>query len=78
MKKVFVYSTDACPFCVKAKEFLKKNKVSFEEFNVAEDSEKLGEMVKKTGQTGVPVLDIEGKIIIGFDEPRIKQALGLK
>ena len=78
MKKVFVYSTDTCPFCVMEKDFLKKNKVPFEDYNVADDSSKLEEMVKKSGQTGVPVLDIQGTIIIGFDEPRIRRELGLK
>ncbi|MDD5148517.1 MAG: glutaredoxin domain-containing protein [Candidatus ainarchaeum sp.] len=78
MKKVLVYSTDSCPFCTMAKDFLKGHNVKFEEYNVAEDPEKLEEMFKKSKQSGVPVLDIAGEIIIGFDEFKIKQALGLK
>jgi glutaredoxin-like YruB-family protein len=78
MKKVIVYSTDSCPFCTMAKDFLKHKKVKFDEVNVAEDEGKLQEMLKKSGQTGVPVLDIGGEIIIGFDEQRIKTALGLE
>jgi len=78
MAKVIVYSTDTCPFCDMAKGFLKENKIKFEEYNVAEDQDKLAEMYKKTGQGGVPVIDIDGKIIIGFDEFKIKNALGLK
>ena len=78
MKKVIVYSTDTCPFCTMAKDFLKENKVEFEDYNVGEDKKKLEEMYKKTGQGGVPVLDIGGQIIIGFDEFKIKNALGLK
>jgi glutaredoxin-like YruB-family protein len=78
MKKVIVYSTDSCPFCTMAKDFLKRKKIKFDEVNVAEDEGKFQEMLKKSGQTGVPVLDIGGEIIIGFDEQRIKTALGLE
>lgn len=76
-KSVKVYSTPACPYCVRAKRFLKDNNITFEEFDVSLDQTKAEEMVKKSGQMGVPVLDIEGQIIIGFDQPRIKSALGL-
>lgn len=78
MKRVIVYSTDTCPFCDMAKDFLKEHNIKFEAHNVGEDRKMLEEMYKKTGQGGVPVLDIGGKIIIGFDEFKIKQALGLK
>jgi glutaredoxin 3 len=77
MAKVIVYSTDACPFCVKAKDFLKEKNVEFEVFDVSKDQEKAQEMIKKSGQQGVPVLDIDGKIIVGFDQPAILGALGL-
>jgi len=77
LAKVIVYSTSTCPFCVSAKDFLKEHKVKFEEFNVAENREKAMEMVKKSGQTGVPVLDIDGKIITGFDKEAISRALKL-
>lgn len=77
-KKVTVYSSDYCPFCDMAKNFLKENKVAYEERNVQVNPDHLQEMVKKTGQRGVPVLDIDGKIIIGFNVPKIKEALGLK
>lgn len=75
---VIVYSTPTCPYCHLAKQFLKENNVSFQEFNVAEDRAKAQEMIQKSGQTGVPVLDLNGKIIVGFDKQAIKQALGLK
>ena len=78
MAKVIVYSTDTCPFCHMAKDFLKKNNIEFEDFNVGTSPEKLKEMSDKSGQTGVPVIDIDGQIIVGFDEMKIKQALGLK
>jgi len=77
MAKVTVYSTTTCPWCVKAKEFLKQNKIKFEDKNVAEDDKARNEMIKKTGQMGVPVIDINGEIIIGFDVERIKEALKL-
>ena len=77
MAKVIVYSTQSCPFCHMAKDFLKANKVGFDDVDVSGNREKAMEMVKKSGQTGVPVLDINGKIIIGFDEPQIRKALGL-
>lgn len=72
---VKVYSTDSCPWCVKAKNYLKSKNVAFEEFNVAEDMEARQEMVQKSRQMGVPVLDVNGTIIIGFDRPAIDTAL---
>jgi glutaredoxin 3 len=77
MTKVIVYGTDACPFCVKAKDFLKEKNVEYEDIDVSKDQEKAQEMIKKSGQQGVPVLDIDGKIIVGFDQPAILGALGL-
>ncbi len=77
MKNVKVYSTATCPFCLKVKQFLKGNNVEFEDIDVSADQEKVQEMVEKSGQMGVPVLDIEGEIIVGFDQDRIVQALGL-
>ena len=77
MAKVTVYSTTTCPWCVKAKEFLKQNKIKFEDKNLPEDDKARNEMIKKTGQMGVPVIDINGEIIIGFDVERIKEALKL-
>lgn len=74
-KKVIVYSTNTCPWCYKAKEFLKANKIKFEDKNVGDDEEAREEMIEKSGQMGVPVLDIDGKIIVGFDQEAIKKAL---
>lgn len=72
-----VYSTPACPYCHMAKQFLTENKVPFEDINVAENRTANIEMIKKSGQTGVPVLDINGTIIVGFDIEAIKKALKL-
>lgn len=77
MKSVKVYSTSTCPFCTRAKQFLKDNNVQFEDIDVALDQSLSEEMVKKSGQMGVPVLDIEGEIIVGFDKDKIEKALGL-
>lgn len=77
MKNVKVYSTPTCPYCIRVKQFLKENNVAFEDINVAADQAKGEEMVKISGQMGVPVLDIEGKIIVGFDREEIKKELGI-
>ena len=76
-KKVAVYSTPTCPYCVMVKQFLKDNNINFQDYDVGSDREKAQEMVQKSGQMGVPVLDIEGEIIVGFDRDRIKQILGI-
>ncbi|MGG7178997.1 glutaredoxin family protein [Clostridium paraputrificum] len=72
---VKVYTTNACPWCVKAKNYLKSQNVAFEEVNVAEDMMAREEMLKKSKQMGVPVLDINGTVIVGFDKPAIDTAL---
>jgi len=76
-KKVTVYSTSTCPFCIRAKQFLKENSIKFEDIDVSENQEKAQEMIKRSGQMGVPVLDIDGEIIVGFDKEKIKETLGL-
>ena len=73
--KITVYSADWCAFCHAAKDYLTKLGVKFTEKNVEENFAYAEEAVKKSGQTGIPVLDIDGEIIIGFDRPRIDAAL---
>ena len=77
MANVLIYTTPTCVYCKMAKEFFKKNNVSYQEFNVAEDEKAREEMVHKSGQLGVPVIEIDGKIIVGFDESGLRKALGL-
>ncbi len=77
MVKVIVYSTPTCPWCNRAKDFLKQHNIEFEEKDVSVDEEARAELIEKSGQLGVPVLDIDGKIIIGFDKEAIEEALGL-
>lgn len=77
MKNVLIYSTPTCPYCIRVKQFLKENSIEFTNFDVSSDKEKADEMVEKSGQMGVPVIDIEGEIIVGFDKEKIKKALGI-
>ncbi len=76
-KQVRVYSTPTCPWCIRVKQFLTESNIPFENYDVSSDSQKADEMVAKSGQMGVPVVDIGGEIIVGFDKERIKKALGI-
>ncbi len=76
-KNVRIYSTSTCPYCQRAKQFLSENNIPYEDIDVSVDSQAAEEMIQKSGQMGVPVLDIEGQIIVGFDKERIKRALGI-
>ena len=75
MKKVIIYTTSWCPFCELTKEFLKEKGIEYEEKNVENDLQAREEMIQKSGQLGVPVIDIEGKIIIGYSPEEIEEAL---
>ncbi|MEK7673979.1 MAG: glutaredoxin domain-containing protein [Patescibacteria group bacterium] len=75
MKKAIIYVTTYCPYCHMAKEYLIKKGVVLEEKNVETDLKARDEMIQKSGQMGVPVLDIEGKIIVGFSQEEIEKAL---
>ena len=74
--KVKIYTTSTCPWCVKTKEFLKAHNVKYEEVNVGVDEKARNEIFEKSGQFGVPVTDINGTIIVGFDKESLKKALG--
>jgi len=74
---VKVYSTPTCPYCHMAKSYLKENNVQFTDIDVASDQNAAKEMVEKTGQMGVPVIEINGKCVVGFDKEAIKKELGL-
>jgi len=73
--KVKVYSTKTCPWCHKVKEFLNEKKVKFEDIDVGANQKAANEMVEKSGQMGVPVTDIDGTVIVGFDKEAIDKAL---
>lgn len=77
MKNIIIYSTPTCHYCGLAKEYFKTHGLKYEEHNVASDLEQRKIMVDKSGQLGVPVIDIEGKIMVGFDEAELASALGV-
>lgn len=77
MKKIKIYTTPRCVYCRMAKDFFKEHNVSYEEYNVAEDDKARDEMIAKSEQLGVPVIDIDGEIFIGFDKNGIAKALNL-
>lgn len=74
---ITVYSTPSCPFCIRAKQYLKDNNIIFTDYDVGSDSDKAKEMIKKSGQMGVPVIEIDGAIIVGFDKQKIQETLGI-
>jgi len=76
-KEVKVYSTPYCPWCKKTKKFLEDNGITYQDFDVAGDKTAREEMVSKTGQMAVPVIEIDSDIVVGFDEGWLKQKLGL-
>jgi len=76
-KKIIVYSTATCGYCQKLKQFLEENNIAFEYVDVAANPEKGQEMIEKSGQMGVPVIDIDGNIIVGFEKNRIAELLGI-
>jgi len=75
--QVKVYSTPTCPWCKRTKQFLDENKIPYQNFDVASDKDARDEMVNKTSQLGVPVVDIDGDILVGFDEKWLRQKLDL-
>jgi glutaredoxin 3 len=75
MSKIIVYSTPTCPYCHLVKDYLEEKKIEFEEKDVSKDREAAREMIKKSGQMGVPQIDINGKIIVGFDREAIDEEL---
>jgi glutaredoxin-like YruB-family protein len=78
MPKVKVYSTPTCMFCKQAKAFLKENKVEYEDIDVSADQRAAEEMIEKTGQMGVPVIEVDNEVVIGFDKAKLEKLLGLK
>lgn len=72
---ITIYSTPTCMYCKTAKQFLGEHNIPYTEKNVASDMAAREEMVKKSGQLGVPVIDIDGQIVVGFDKERISEIL---
>lgn len=78
MKNITIYSTPTCVYCNMAKNFFKANGLNYTEYNVATDLDKRKEMIDKTGQMGVPVIDVGGEVVVGFDEAKLGSMLGVK
>jgi len=81
MTEIKIYTTPACPFCIKAKAFLKEHHIEYTDINIQEDEKARDEMMEKSGLMTVPVIDIDGRIIVGFDEEakqKVKKALHLE
>ncbi|MBM3256762.1 MAG: glutaredoxin family protein [Candidatus Liptonbacteria bacterium] len=78
MANVTIYTTPSCVYCKMAKDFFQKNGVTYKELNVAEDEKAREEMVQKSHQLGVPVIDIDGEIFVGFDRAGLSEALKIQ
>lgn len=77
MHKIIIYSAPWCVYCKMVKAYLDENKIEYTELDVSADDKAKDEMIEKSGQLGIPVVDIDGKIIIGFDKPAINSALNI-
>ncbi|MBN2893851.1 MAG: hypothetical protein JXL97_18425 [Bacteroidales bacterium] len=77
-KRVTVYSTPSCSWCTRLKNYFDQHKIKYRDIDVSKDTKAAEEMVKKSGQQGVPQTDISGQIIVGFDKPKIDRLLGIK
>ena len=75
---IIIYSTPTCPYCQQVKEFLDQNKIKYKDIDVSTDEKAAKEMIEKSKQMGVPVIDIDGQIIIGFDEKKLRKILKIK
>ena len=75
--RVIVFSTPTCSFCNTAKKYFREKGVRFRDVDVSRDQAAARDMVRRSGQSGVPVIDIGGKIIVGFDRPKINKLLGI-
>ena len=74
-KSIKVYSTTTCPWCRKAKDYFKEKNIEFVDINVSEDKEKLQEMINLSGQRGVPVIIVDGEVIVGFNQSKLEKLL---
>jgi len=74
-KKVTMYSTPTCHYCALAREFFDANKIKYESYDVASNIEKRREMMEKSGQLGVPVIDVDGEIIVGFNKEKLSELI---
>lgn len=78
LSKIRIFSTPSCPYCVTLKAYLNENNIEFEEIDVSKNEKALGEMIEKSGQMGIPVIEIDGNIVVGFDKEAISKLLKIK
>jgi glutaredoxin 3 len=76
--KVILYTAPACPFCLIVKKYLENNKIKFTTYDISKDKKKKDEMIKKSKQPNIPVVDANGTIIVGYDIQKLKEALKIK
>jgi len=74
---VRIFTSPSCPYCFALKDFLKANSIEFEEIDVSKDEKAAQEMIEKSGQMGVPVIEIDGQIVVGFDKEKICKLLNI-
>lgn len=77
MARATIYTTPTCTYCNAVKAYFQQHDIDYEEFDISQDMNQAQKIVEVTGQTGVPVTEIDGEFIIGFDKPRLAAALGL-
>lgn len=73
-----LYTTPTCPYCYTLKDFLKENNIDFEDIDVFKDEKAREEIIKKSGRMEVPILEIDGEIVVGFDKEKISKLLNIK
>jgi glutaredoxin-like YruB-family protein len=74
-KEIIIYSTETCPYCKMVKQYFDENKIKYVDLDVSQDEKAAEEMIKKSGQMGVPVIDINGQIVVGFDKNELARIL---
>jgi glutaredoxin-like YruB-family protein len=75
--RVIVFSTPTCSYCNMAKQYFRQHRIRFKDVDVSRDQAAARDLVRRSGQMGVPVIDIGGRVIVGFDKPKINQMLGI-
>jgi len=75
--RVIVFSTPTCSYCNMAKVYFRRNKIKFRDVDVSKDASAARDLQRRSGQMGVPVIDINGRLIVGFDKPKINKMLGI-
>jgi glutaredoxin 3 len=78
MARVTIYTTPTCVYCKAAKEFFQENNIEYTEKDVTQDDQAREAMIQKSGQMGVPVIDVDGQAVVGFDKEKLSELLGIK